>query len=222
MAKDDKILTRAEADAAIAIFDDLNDRTLLANTDKLPGVNKWRENNGTAALRDKAISDAPFFESVWAGLTDDEQQAFVWDFEFVPVLNDLRDWDHGGALPDLEASVAAMRAWLAEHAPDDTLKGFPVGGADVLSQRFAPPALPPQSPAPTDTPERRADGLVLRVTDSKLPGFEHMLAFDSYAARDAVAPVLRQLGFCARVALADADFVTGPAGQIIKNRNGAL
>ena len=210
MAKDDTpILTRAEADAAIAIFDDLNERSTIENTPKNRAFVDWREGHGTAALRDLAISDAKHAEAIWAALSEDEQQVLVWDFEFMPIINDMRDWTEGGALPDVADAVAGVRAWLAKNCPDQTLKGLPMPDAATpppaaaTAAQIAPKCASERAPADLAAhriQEALAAGRAVTVRSDLLPGLEHLAIFDSYASRDATIGVLRQMGFFAHVA----------------------
>ena len=219
MTNDSKpILTHAEVEAAIALFDDLNDRSLLVNADKHPAFCRWRENHGTAALRALCIDDAKAAEAIWLALTDDERDTLTWDFEFMPMINDLRDWgDDGqgsGALPDRDVAVAAVRAWIAENCPESTLKGFEIRpAADAVkaalidvSLALAPilPAKCAAERADVDLAsqalqEAIADGRAVRVRSDLLPGAEQLAVFESYVGRDDTIAGLRSMGFVASI-----------------------
>jgi hypothetical protein len=89
----------AEVEAAMCAWEyiDRNNPNNTGARDKFYHADKWREDNGTCAMREACIRLSLWIEQVW--IKFDDCTAVVFDWEFVPYLMDLVSWPDDGTWP---------------------------------------------------------------------------------------------------------------------------
>lgn len=113
-----------EMEAALCVWEDINERTLLDKTSTHAGMVAARENWGSCEMRHASMAIGRWCLSVYdAAGGSDTFDGWAYDWEVIPAMLDLIDWagfSPMSPLPDVAASAEAMRgtvkAWAARAA----------------------------------------------------------------------------------------------------------
>ena len=107
------------AETALCVWEEMLNRQRVKGTDDLLDGDVLRQafaDYGTASMRLFAVSVAGLVDRAWATLTAEEQDRVAFDWEFVPDLLQMVDWDFEGSDPafrepdDVAAFAASVRA----------------------------------------------------------------------------------------------------------------
>jgi hypothetical protein len=118
-------VTENVALAAMCLMEEASERTLLANEDQWPGINRWRETQGSYALRSELLADAALVEAAWDVLNPSDGTVsitedlglYAFDFDFCPrLLTILFEGDEEVTCPLLAAQIVVGSELVAQFA----------------------------------------------------------------------------------------------------------
>lgn len=112
---DQPAFSTLEMEAALCVWEDINDRTLLSNAEDHPAINRTREEWGSFAMRHACIPLGQWVLKVYdAAGGSDMFDGFAYDWEVVPFLLDQIDWEGfipaQPVLPDVDETAAKARS----------------------------------------------------------------------------------------------------------------
>lgn len=134
MSETKKEYTHLEMEAALCVWEAINDRTVCGSDDmvaKHPELNECRENWGSVSLRHASIHIGKFFLTVYDLLDEKVRDAFSYDWEIIPAMLDHVDWAQPGEPEEFKFKPAeeiaadlnknlGFRIWL--HSANHWLK----------------------------------------------------------------------------------------------------
>jgi len=141
MSEPEKEYTHLEMEAALCVWEEINERTLLSKAGRYPELNKLREDWGSPTLRHASIHFGRFCLQVYDLLTEQQRDNLVYDWEFIPAVLDHIDWTQPGEPGEFEFKqpqevVDSMKAgwafnvWL-QHANSWLKHGWSIDFAEA-------------------------------------------------------------------------------------------
>lgn len=92
----EKAYTHLELEAAICVWEEINERTLHSKKGTHPELQKCREDWGSATLRHASIAIGRFCLKVYALLPEDVKDGRAYDWEIIPGIMDHVDFSQSG------------------------------------------------------------------------------------------------------------------------------
>ena len=117
--------TYDDVEAALCLWEDFSDAVsdefLHKKNDERSTIRKamagFSENYGAYTVRQACIEHAPWAQAIWLLLSEDVRDCIQFDWEFIPMVNDLVDWSDTQETPDhpdaeTAANCIAQHPWL--------------------------------------------------------------------------------------------------------------
>ena len=109
--------TRDEVEAALCIWEELNDRTRTDRASMYPDLVAYREGVGSCSLRMDCVDLAPWSENVYEEIGEGVRDSFSYDWEIIPEILNAVTFCNGIEKPDPVEAARIVTEALEARAP---------------------------------------------------------------------------------------------------------